>query len=364
MVEVLTHVIGGVDTHAETHTAAVIDSVGRLLGSETFPASRRGYQQLLTWLTRHGQVVAVGVEGTGSYGAGLARALSTAGVRVVEVDRPNRANRRRRGKSDPVDAEAAARAVLSGTATGTPKSRDGAVESLRVLRVTKRNADKALTATRNSLRHMVIGAPVALREQLEHLKGEHLVRACAALRPDLTRLQDPTHGTKLSLRRTARRAQSLAAELAETKADIERLTAQVAPELLQVYGVGPDTASQLLVTAGDNPARLTNDATFAALCGASPIEASSGKRSGRHRLNRGGDRHANSALYTIALVRMCHDQRTKDYVTRRTAQGLSKPEIIRCLKRYIARELLPLITAAQQPTTPATHPQQPAHIAA
>lgn len=355
MIEDHLQVIGGVDTHSDTHTAAAIDSLGRLLGHHTFPTTRVGYQSLLSWLTGHGCVQKVGIEGTGSYGSGLARHMAAAGITVIEVDRPNRANRRRRGKSDPIDAEAAARAVLAGTATGTPKSHSGAVESLRVLRVAKRNAEKAHTAARNSLRHMVIGAPQQLRDQLDHFRGVHLVTACAALRPDISNLADPLQGTKASMRRTAKRVQFLAAELTDTKAEIAALVQATAPKLLQQYGVGPDTASQLLVTAGDNPERLTSEASFAALCGVSPLKASSG-HTNRHRLNRGGDRQANSALYTIAMVRMCHEQRTRDYVERRAQQNMNTKEIMRCLKRYIARELLPFIREAL--TTPGS-PQLP-----
>ncbi|MEO7268133.1 MAG: IS110 family transposase, partial [Knoellia sp.] len=290
MLGVSQHVIGGVDTHSDTHTAAAIDDLGRLLGHETFPTNRGGYAALLAWLAGHGEVIAVGVEGTGAYGAGLARHLTTQAIKVVEVDRPNRQQRRKNGKSDPADAEAAARAVLAGTATGTPKTRDGAVEALRTLRATKRTADKAHTAARNSLRHMVITAPAGLREHLEHLTGPALVTACAALRPDRSAMHEPVTATKVSLRRLARRAQHLAAELAEIKADIASLVQHIAPELVEHYGVGPDTASQLLVTAGDNPDRLRSERSFAALCGVSPVKASSG-RTDRHRLNRGGDRH-------------------------------------------------------------------------
>lgn len=360
MVGGLSQVIGGVDTHADTHTVAAIDGLGRLLGHQQFPTTRRGYKAALSWLQEQGEVVSVGVEGTGAYGAGLARYLSEQSVPVIEVDRPNRQQRRKNGKSDPADAEAAARAVLAGTATGTPKSRDGVVEALRALRVTKRSADKAHTAARNSLRHMVITAPAGLREQLEPLQGDTLVQACARLRPDHSRLNDPATAIKTSLRRLARRVQHLAAELDETKADIDALVRHAAPRLLEQFGVGPDTASQLLVTAGDNPERLHNERSFAALCGVSPVSASSG-RTDRHRLNRGGDRYANEALWRIVLVRMSHDKTTKEYVVKRTAQGLTKPEIMRCLKRYVARELFTAITASLTPdhALPTTTTQAP-----
>jgi transposase len=337
-------VVGGVDTHKETHTAAALDGVGRVLGDRMFAATPAGYAELLAWLRGLGSVDVVGIEGTGSYGAGLARHLRDRGVAIVEVDRPDRRARRRAGKSDPVDAIAAARAVLAGAADGTPKTRDGVVESIRALRVVRKGAVKAQTAALNALRHLVLTAPDDLREQLIGLRDRRLVTTCARLRPgaDLT---DPAHGAKQALRRLARRCQALALEIAEADQDLQSLLRQTAPRLLEQVGVGPETAGQLLVTAGDNPERLRSDASFAALCGAAPLPASSG-RTDRHRLNRGGDRAANEALYWVVLVRMRYHQPTKDYVARRTAQGLGKKEIIRCLKRYLARELLPLIQEA------------------
>lgn len=345
-------VTGGIDTHADTHTVAALDELGRLLGQATFPACTAGYEQLLTWLKGHGQVIAVGIEGTGSYGAGLARHLHAHGITLIEVDRPDRRARRKHGKSDPADAVAAARAVLSGTATGTPKTRDGVVESIRALRVARKGALKARTAALNALGQSVLTAPAPLREQLAGLSKADLVATCARLRPTHD-LHDPTQAIKLALRRIARRCQHLTQEIDEADADLNTLIAAAAPRLLEQTGVGTEVAGQLLVTAGDNPERLRSEATFAALCGVSPVPASSG-RTDRHRLNRSGDRAANSALYTVVLVRMRHDQRTRDYVARRTAQGLTKPEIIRCLKRYVARQLLPLIRDPHPKHEPAT----------
>jgi transposase len=352
-------VIGGVDTHLDTHTVAAVDQLGRLLGHAQFPATIAGYRRLLGWLQDFGVVAAVGVEGTGSYGAGLARFLGSVRVEVVEIDRPNRRTRRRRGKSDPLDAEAAARAVLAKTATETPKARTGPVEAIRVLRVARRGAIKARTAASNTLRQLVVTAPESLRAQLTGLTTDQLIDAASRLRRTTQRaasadqLADPTQATRLALRRLAQRCQQLTAEITAADTDLDTLLNQTAPALLERCGVGPTVAGQLLVTAGDNPHRLHTDASFAALCGAAPIPASSG-RTDRHRLNRGGDRAANSALYTIAIVRMRYHQPTRDYVTRRTAQGLTKKEIIRCLKRAIARELLPLIRQALTPTNP--HP--------
>lgn len=347
-------VIGGIDTHADTHTLAAIDTNGRFLGSTTVAATAAGNRKALTWLRMHGEVEAVGVEGTGSYGAQLSRYLTSQEVDVVEVDRADRKRRRHLGKSDPVDAESAARAVLAKTATATPKTRTGAVESLRILKTGKRSAMKAMVAARASLAQLVITAPQEIRDQLRGHKGMTRVRMCAQLRPDRSRLHEPAQAAKRTLRSTARRILVLREEIDELDADIEALLKQIAPALLDHFGVGPDTAAQLLITAGDNPERIRSEASFAALCGTSPLPASSG-RTDRHRLNRGGDRRANEALWRIILVRLGRDPRTHAYLTRRQTQGLSKKETIRCLKRYLIRELLPTIRAALTP--PETLPQ-------
>lgn len=348
-------IIGGVDTHADTHTAAALDHLGRMLGTQTFPATKAGYTALLGWLEQHGQVRAIGIEGTGSYGAGLARFLTGRGLKLVEVDRPDRRARRKHGKSDPTDAIAAARAVQAGTATGTPKAHDGAVESIRALRVARSGAIKARTAAINALRQTLVTAPADLREQLAELGRAELVATCARLRPTGD-LRDPVQAIKTVLRRLARRCQHLNVEIAEADSELQTLITTIAPRLVDQVGVGTEVAGQLLTTAGDNPERLRSEAAFAALCGVSPLPASSG-RTDRHRLNRGGDRSANSALYTVVLVRMRYDQRTRDYVARRTQQGLTKREIMRCLKRYVARELLPLIQDAIAEPTPASTTQ-------
>lgn len=337
-------VTGGIDTHADTHTVAALDQLGRILGHATFPASAAGYAALLAWLRSNGPLVAVGIEGTGSYGAGLARYLAVWGVRLLEVDRPDRRARHKMGKSDPADAIAAARAVQAGTAAGTPKTRDGVVEAIRALRVARCGAVKARTAASNALRQTVITAPGDLREQLAQFGPVQLIETCARLRPTQD-LADPAQAVKTALRRLARRCQHLSEEIAEADAELCALITQTAPRLIGQVGVGIEVAGQLLVTAGDNPDRLKSDASFAALCGASPLPASSG-RTDRHRLNRGGDRSANSALWRVVLVRMQYHQPTRDYVARRTTQGLTKREIMRCLKRYVARELLPIIRDA------------------
>lgn len=342
-------VIGGVDTHGDTHHAAVIDTLGRHLADKEFETNGAGYRRLTGWLRSHGTVLAVGIEGTGAYGAELARTLTQAGLRIVEVDRPDRKARRRHGKSDPIDAYAAATAVTSGRATGTPKTRGGIVEAIRALRVPHRSAVKARTQALNQARQLLVTAPEALRAALRDRPATDLARACARLRPvDLT---DPTGATKAALRRLGRRILALNEEINELKAALNDLTARAAPDLLELKGVGPDVAGQLLATAGDNPDRLRSEAAFAHLCGAAPIPASSGRKD-RHRLNRGGDRAANHALHTIVLCRMRWDPRTRAYVARRTQQGLAKKDIMRCLKRYVAREVYKILSTSLHSRSP------------
>ncbi|MFI6004959.1 IS110 family transposase [Streptomyces sp. NPDC051366] len=346
-------VIGGIDTHTDLHQAAVIDSIGRHLATEAFETTPEGYQRLTDWLNAHGEVMAVGIEGTGAYGAELARFLTARGITVIEVDRPDRRARRAKGKSDSVDAYAAATAVLSGRATGTPKSRDGIVEAIRALRAVRKSAVKARTQTMNQLRSLIVTAPSIVRDKLRALPTSVLVDTLARSRPT-GELHDPACAARTALRRLARRYLQLSDEIKEADAEIGPLVTNAAPRLIALPGVGPETAGQLLETAGDNPDRLASEAAFAHLCAAAPVSASSG-RTDRHRLNRAGDRHANAALHTIVIVRMKCDPRTRAYVARRTAQGLTKKDIIRCLKRFVAREIyhhLPRVTHATEP-----HPQ-------
>jgi transposase len=348
-------VVLGVDTHADVHVAALLTAVGGLVATASFAATAAGYRALLTWARRHGPVARAGVEGTGSYGAALARYLRRAGVRVIEVNRPDRAARRRRGKTDRVDAEAAARAVLDGRATVTPKNADGPVEVVRLLKVAKDSAVKARTQAINQLKAVLVSADPSLRESLAGPGRATLVRRCAQL-PDPDPTADGVAATVVyTLRLLARRVQHLTSEINDLTRRITEVIADHAPQLLERRGVGPDSAGTLLITAGDNPQRLDDDAAFAALCGASPVEASSG-RTRRHRLNRGGDRQANAALYRIAVTRLRCDPTTRDYLHRRTAEGKTRREAIRCLKLYIAREIYNLIRppqpAAAAPTDP------------
>ncbi len=333
-------IVGGVDTHKQAHVAAAVDGVGRLLGTSEFPATSRGYRDLLRWLRGHGVVSLIGVEGTGSYGAGLARYLAREGVSVVEVIRPNRQLRRRRGKSDPVDAEAAARAALAKEADVTPKSADGPVESMRMIRLARTSAVKARTQAANQIDALVTCAPQSLRSQLKDLSLRRLVERARRWRPG--DIQDPLSACRATIKGLARRWSQLGAEIAGYDEQLLRLTRRVCPELLARTGVGFEVASSLLVAAGDNPDRLRSEASFAALCGVSPLDASSGQQR-RHRLNRGGNRDANRALWVVAMTRLRVDERTQAYAARRTKQGRTKREILRCLKRYIARELYSIL---------------------
>lgn len=343
-------VIGGVDTHRDSHTAAVIDMAGRLLGSAQFPASGSGYQGLLAWLRTFGIVLVLGVEGTGSYGAGLAGYLHRQQMAVLEVDRPDRKTRRLAGKSDPIDAEAAARAALARVRTGVPKVHDGQVEALRNLRVARRSAVQARSDCMRQIKTLIVTAAEPLRARLRELSNRQLLAACARLRADTARIGEPEQATKASLRTLARRHAFLSEQVSELDQLIDPLVTAINPDLLELTGVGPEVAGQLLVTAGQNSDRLHSEAAFAMLCGVAPLPASSG-RTHRHRLNRGGDRQANKALHTVAISRLRWDPRTQDYMQRRTAEGLSKKDIIRCLKRYIAREIFHLLTARPATTT-------------
>jgi transposase len=331
-------VVGGVDTHADTHQAAAVDEQGRLLGVQPFPATEDGCRQLLRWLHHWGQVRVVGVEGSGSYGAGLTRYLRAHGVPVVEVNQPHAHTRARRGKSDAIDAEAAARKVLAGECTAIPKDTTGIVEAIRQLQVARAGAVQARTAALNQLGDLVITAPATVRAALTAKTQSGMAAQAARWRPDPTRLADPAHAARLALHSIAGRIQALRAEIAALERQLSTLVKRAAPRTLRLLGVGPVHAAQMLITAGENIDRIHSETAFAHLCAADPIPASSGKTQ-RHRLNPGGNRAANCTLYMIAIVRLRYSPRTRDYVTRRTMQGKSKKEIIRCLKRYIAREL-------------------------
>jgi hypothetical protein len=331
-------VVGGVDSHTDTIHVAVVTDRGGHLGDAEFPTNAAGYCAAIAFLRAHGNVAAVGVEGTSSYGSGFTRAAGEAGLTVIEVNRPDRAERRRVGKSDPIDAYAAARAVVSGRATSAPKN--DAVDGVRALQAAARSAVKARTATLNQITSLLVTAPETIRAKYTAMPRDKRTAALARLQPSA----DPRHAPLvMALRTLARRVQGLTEEHTALTLELDKLVTALNPGLRAAYGIGPDTAAQLLVTAGANPERLRTEASFAALCGAAPVPASSGKTN-RHRLSRGGDRAANAALYRIALVRMARCRRTREFVARQSAAGRTKKEIIRLLKRAIAREVFRLLT--------------------
>ena len=347
-----TVVVGGVDAHADTHHIAALDERGALLSAKSFPTTTLGYRECLEWLSGFGEIDAVALESSGSYAAALVRYLREHDIRVVEVNQPHAHTRRRVGKSDPIDAEMAARLFLAGKAKAVPKQTDGIVESIRLLRAARHSAVKSRSAAIVQLRDLIITAPQQLRDQLScrrTLRGKATV--CARLRPSTRELRCPSQAAKFALRSLAHRIESLDREIATLDGELEQLVRGAAPRTNQLLGISTGHTGQLLVTAGQNIDRLRSESAFAALCGASPIPASSGKTV-RHRLNYGGDRQANRALHLIAVCRLRYCQRTRAYAQRRTAEGKTKLEIMRCLKRYIAREVYNSLRADLAATPP------------
>ena len=327
----------GVDTHKHVHVAVAIDVWGIRLEDRSFAADSGGYRQLIAWAVELGPIEAFGIEGTGSYGAGLTSAVRRAGHRVVEVNRGDRRARRANGKSDTLDAELAARSVLAGQSTAVPKTADGAVEMMRQLKIARDTAVKARTSAIISLKQIIVNAPAELRESLAGLADKALIDRCAGFRPGP--LDSTTASAKHTLRALARRWLDLNDEIHDHDRHLDQLTADTSPTLRDGFGIGADTAAEMLIIFGDDPERIRSEAAFAKLCGACPIPASSGMTTGRHRLYRGGHRQANAALYRSTIVRMRFHQPTIDYVARRTAEGMPKREIIRCIKRFLAREI-------------------------
>jgi transposase len=315
----------GVDTHKDVHVAVALDGLGTQLDSREIPTTLAGYRGLLSWAQELG-VPAFAIEGTGSYGAGLVRFLERAGVAVYECERPRRLERRR-GKSDLIDAALAARRLLAGERLSLPRG-GGRREDLHLLLLERRSAMQARTAALNQLSAVLVTAPEHVRERLGGLSGERFARAAARLRPR----PDVTNGV---LRRLGRRVDRLSKEIAEAEHTLAELVAEVAPDLLEECGVGPVCGAQLLVSSGD-PSRMRSEASFAALAGTSPVDASSGKQR-RHRLNRGGDRQLNWALHVVALQRIRHHAGTRAYHERLLATGKSTREARRCVKRALAR---------------------------
>jgi transposase len=336
-------IVGGVDTHKDLHVAAVVDEQDRVIGTRSFATTRQGYRQMLAWMRSFGELQRIGIESTGSYGAGLLRFMQQAKVAVLEVTTPDKQDRRRRGKNDDLDAQNAAHAAFAGQRTVTPRSRDGMIESLRILMACRKTAVSARRVALQMIHNTIVCAPDGLRDQLRSLTRMQLVRTLASWRPDLTAYRDLDSAYRIGLKSLARRYLELHDEIADLDVMIAAIVDELAANLVARNSIGHIGAAQLLLTAGDNPERLRSEASFASLCGVSPVPASSGKTV-RHRLNRGGDRAANSALHIIAIGRLRTDQRTKDYVARRIAEGHSKLDAIRALKRYLAREVFTLIT--------------------
>jgi transposase len=329
-------VVVGVDTHQDVHVAVALDALGGMLGTLSIRTTPDGFRQLLRWARAFGEIRSFGIEGTGGFGATLTRFLIDRGYTIFEVARPSRQLRRARGKSDPLDAEAAARAVLSGEAIGAPKRSDGMVEMIRALGVARASAMKARTQATNQLLALVVTSPESIRSRLRSLPTIRMMEVAATLRPGP--ITSTEAATKLALRHLARRHLALTAEIEDLDAHLGALLEQAAPALMALHGVGPEVGATLVVAAGQNVDRLRSESSFARMCGAAPLPASSGKTT-RHRLNRGGNRSANNALWRIVIVRLRRDPRTQLYMERRTKEGMSKQEVIRCLKRYVAREV-------------------------
>lgn len=345
-----TDIVVGVDTHKEQHTAVALDGLGGQIGSLVLPATQQGYADLLSWARAHGRLVAFGVEGTGSYGSGLARYLRRQGVKAYEVSRPpRRGERRSAGKSDLVDAEHAAREVLSGSARSVPKAADGSIEMLRLIKIARDTAVKSRSQAIIALKSVLVTSSDELRAQLEGLTDFRLITACAELADQSP--STPGSSACYVLGSLARRWLALHEEIKAHTRHLTRITDQVAPQLTAAFGIGFDCAAELLTAAGDNADRIRSEAAFAKLCGACPIPASSGRTTGRHRLNRGGNRQANAALYRIVIVRLRWHAPTMAYAARRLSEGRTKKEVIRCLKRYVAREVFGLLPAVPKSST-------------
>lgn len=344
-------IVGGVDTHKDLHVAAVVDELDRVLGSQCFATTRHGYKQMVAWMRAFGSLQRVGIEATGSYGAGLLRYMQKAGIEVLEVTTPDKHDRRKRGKNDDLDAQNAAHAAFAGKRTVTPKSRDGMIESLRVLKACRKTAVAARRVALQMIQNTIICAPDELRETLRKMTRMQLIRTLAAWRPDLTDYRNVASAYRITLKSLGRRYLELHDEIADLDIMIVAIVDELAPNLVARNSIGYESAAQLLLTAGDNVQRLRSEASFAALCGVSPVPASSGKTT-RHRLSRGGDRAANSALHIIAIGRLRTDPRTQAYVAKRITEGQSKLEAIRCVKRYIAREVFLLIKQRPQESHP------------
>jgi transposase len=330
-------VIMGADTHKRFHTVAVISETGEELDSKSFDADASGYRKALRWARRLGRVSRAGVEATGSYGAGLSAYLKAEGVETLDVYAPDKRRRRLIGKDNEKDAFQAAQAALSRTRCATAKDRGGEAEALRLMESAYGQLVKQRTAAINALKAALVVLPDRMRARLEGLSTAALVRTCAAFRAakDLKGLEN---GAKTALRSLARTVSALDKEIAVLDKEIGNYARALLPNTLALYGVGRHGAVKFLNAAGKNIGRIKGEASFSMLCGASPVPASTGDAC-RYRLNRGGDRQANSALYVMALNRIRACERTQAFIAKKMGEGKSKRDAVRALKRYLAREV-------------------------
>lgn len=336
MEEVGKAAFAGIDTHKDTHELALLDSVGRVIGTWQFATGVAGYADLERAIGDPS--VPVGIEGAASYGAGIAAHLQACGYEVFEMIRPKK-SQRRRGKSDPIDAIAAAKNLAAGE--GLPlKANDGVVEDVRCLMLAREQAVRQAHAILNCIDSLVVTAPEPVRAALRNLPGEERARKLAKSRPADSRGR--------AFKRLAKRWVAAKADADELEAEIGELVKEAYPALIGARGVAAISAARIIVAAGSNPERMGSEAAFSMLCGTSPIPASSGKKD-RHRLNRGGDRQANRGIHEIACSRMTFDERTQGFIARKIKEGKTKREAIRCLCRYIAREVYKLLCGPQEP---------------
>lgn len=350
----------GVDTHADTHTIAILDAAGRVAETSTHSATPEGYREVIGTLRGLGDpsVVQVGVEGTNSYGAGLTRALADDTFEVFEVLRPTRQVRRMDGKSDPIDAVEAARTLMSGRGISVPKSGIGTAESLRYLTVARNKYVSTMIALSNAILALLVTAPAQIRTKYGAKGTKQTLRNLQHCRPGHLDTTSVDFYVLTTLKTMAKTHQTLQEAADQLEKRMGHLVEAHYPALLNLHGVGVITAATLAVTAGDNPQRIHSEAAFAKMCGACPIPASSG-RTNRHRLNRGGDRQANMALHRIALVRMRHHEPTRKYVARQVTRGKTKREAIRQVKRALCRTVYRTLTQPQPTPQPDQNPELP-----
>jgi transposase len=346
MLAELVDAVVGVDTHRDTHEVEIALPTGTPIGIRKISNDNSGFAELLAWIGDRapGPRVVVSIEGTRSFGIGVARAVTAAGLTVIECEQPNRKARRGKGKSDPIDAHLAVLAALRLDADRLPLPRaDGDREALRILLSARHELSVATTAQTNRLRALLLGGGDSERDLARATLTDPVLLTVVRRREprQASREQAVRHG---EIRRLAHAIRAGRHALAANRAQLQTIVDEMAPGLTQRRGIGAVTAAQAIVSFS-HPGRCRNDAAFAALSGTSPLPASSG-RTVRHRLNRGGDRALNSAIHTIAITRMRCCQTTKDYVARRRAEGKSSREIQRCLKRYIARELYRALNAS------------------